>query len=206
MPTAIAHCHAVYAYATSSGHPGPYDPLWRTFGFVATPSQYVEIEYGRAYRQLAHLCPFKEFCEAYEARQIPSLFDKYHISLHEPRHLFRDVMSSFPSKSVWDLKHYIDWTSTIAADSTEKPRLIPSVFADYGFMNCKNDKEHRMLVVMYTKLFSKMMAGMDPLALHEACIQGKLLDFVRGFVTLEPYTTEYARLLWNVYPLREPDD
>ena len=201
MPAGRASCHFIYAYAASSCYPGPYEQLWRTFGFVAASSQAVELDYGRAYHRLAKLCPLKEFCDAFEAYRIPSLFDKYRISLPKSHHLFRDVMSGPSQKSVWDLKHYVDWSSAISEDFAEKPRLTMTLVVDYGFMNCKNDEESRMLVDIYTKLFSKLESGMDPLALHDACLQGKLVDFVRGFVKLAPYTAKYTRLLKNDYPL-----
>ncbi|EKM61774.1 uncharacterized protein PHACADRAFT_248618 [Phanerochaete carnosa HHB-10118-sp] len=195
-------CHHFYTMLFSQAHPSPDLLAWLHFGFVASSSMGEEMHIARLYIALLNRCTFEEFCVAYETSSISALFDRYDIPLgNSPQ--FRDVMSGTPhvNKSVWDLKQYVDQLIALQPDAEGLPPLTPSVLCDYGFSNCKSPAERKMLDEMYTQLFAK--PGMDPLALHEACIKGQLFDFVKSLIKLGGRSTavKYARLLRNPYPL-----
>lgn len=202
MPEERQACHQFFAMAHSHAHPSPDLGSWLTFGFVASSSLEEEVHIAQQYMTLLNRCTFEEFCVAYETSAIPALFDRYGLSLGAAPH-FRDVMSGSPhmSKSVWNLKQYIDQLVPLPPNADELPPLIPSVRCDYGYMNCRSPAERKLLDDMYMQLFTK--PGMDPLALHDACIQGKLLDFVKSHMKLggKSAKAKYMRLLKNPYPL-----
>ncbi|RPD67486.1 hypothetical protein L227DRAFT_25649 [Lentinus tigrinus ALCF2SS1-6] len=182
-------------------HPAPDQVPWLTFGFVAGH----ELRYSRSYAELIRCCTFEEPREAYEASSIPALFARHGIVSVARDRLFLDVMSGSPIvfKSVWSLKQYVDQVASASPDQPPLPE--PAVMCDYGFGNCKNAEEWKLLDELYKKLFAKGEYGeMDPLALHAACIKGELLEFVKGFVKLSPWTAKYTRLLKNPYPLAMP--
>ncbi|KAI0737745.1 hypothetical protein C8Q80DRAFT_1222771 [Daedaleopsis nitida] len=172
----VRACFDLYSHLLCSFRPTPAMFLWVSFGFVEALS--------RDYQTLIRRCTFGEFCTAYTSSSIPALFDRYRIT---PR----------GHKSVWDLKHYVD--QLLAGD---EPPLIPPVRCDYGYGNCRNASEVTLLDELYKMLFRKRV---DPLALHEACVGGELLEFAKKHVKLSPSTAKYARLLKNPYPLPSVD-
>ena len=76
--------------------------------------------------------------------------------------------------------------------------MRPSVVADYGFMNCRNDSERRQLKRVYKAFFDSRDG--DPLALHEAAIKGNIHGYVSKVVQglRDP---KFQRLMKNLYPL-----
>ncbi|TBU58668.1 hypothetical protein BD310DRAFT_948575 [Dichomitus squalens] len=176
------------------------------FGFVAAMDPGEEMQYARKYKELIELCTFNEFSAAYETSSIPALFDRYEVDTsvvhfamnHSP--LFLDVMFGSPRsyKSVWVLKQYIDQLICAEPDDVLEP--VPSAAVDYGFFKCRNALDRKLLDDLYRRLFSERDA--DPLALHEACLKGQLLEYAQGSVKLAPYLTRYKRLLGNQYPLQ----
>lgn len=196
-------CYHLYSTTFHHLHPSPNLKIWLTSGFVAAMSLGEEQEFGRNYHKLVRSCSFDEFCKAYESSTIPELFDRHGISFSNTR-LFRDVMSGTPhvNKSVWNLKHYID--ELICTDMGKGPTPIPSVSCDYGYFNCKVPAECKLLDDLYKYLFTELQV--DPLALHEACLKGELLEFAKNSgMKLSPHTTKYTRLLKNPYPLPDFD-
>ena len=188
-------CFFFCAGLRSQRHPNPVEESWLTFGFVAG----FELEISRWYVELIKCCTFEELREAYESSSIPALFARHGNTAVANNQLFSDVMSGSPRsfKSVWLLKKYVD---ELASSSPEKPpRAAQAVVCDYGYGNCRKPEDQKLLDELYTKLFAK--GGMDPLALHAACLSGELLEFAKGFVKLSPYTATYTRLLRNPYPL-----
>ncbi len=99
------------------------------------------------------------------------------------------------------MKKYVDQLASSQADKPPAP--APSVVCDYGFANCKDASEWKLLDDLYKQLFA--LYGMDPLALHEACIKGKLLKFAKKHVKLPRRTAKYTRLLKNPCPFPHMD-
>jgi len=101
------------------------------------------------------------------------------------------------NKSVWDLKQFV------VADMPDSDP-VPSVSVDYGFFNCRNEEEAAQLKEVYKKFFEEGSNG-DPLKLHEACLQGKIYDYVRTTVKLKgkDKIPLFRRLMKNFYPLPE---
>ncbi|KAI0355491.1 hypothetical protein OH77DRAFT_1384013, partial [Trametes cingulata] len=129
----------------------------------------------------------------YPSSSVPALFQRHGLQCSP---LFPEVMSGTPhwGQSVWDLKQRIDQL----AAGTPPATIIPSVYADYGYMNCKSTTDGMLLDSVYKSYFAR--PGADPLALHEACIRGKLFKYLEPLVRW-PHRQrgKYARLLRNLY-------
>ncbi|TFK78488.1 hypothetical protein K466DRAFT_668423 [Polyporus arcularius HHB13444] len=202
LPEHKRSCFQLGSALLTGTHPPPATELWLKFGFVARND---ELDLAREYKELINNCAFDELCQAYETSSIPALFDRYGIREMGGRHYcFLDAMSGSPIvfKSVWVLKHYIDQLD--AADPHSPPTPAPSVQCDYGYVNCKNPEEVKLLDKLYTQLLRKKARDVNPLELHAACLKGELLEFAKRFVTLAPWTAKYTRLLKNAYPLSPP--
>lgn len=189
------HCYFFVAIILATSVPDP-DIIQRLeFGFVTEKAMNVNL--GLKYEELLTRCTFDEFFKAYQSSSISALFVR-HGMLDVGRHrLFQDVMSGSPTtyKSVWRLKFYIeDVGHSRPGEHTPPDR---SVVADYGYGNCKNAEETKLLDDLYTQLFGKH--AVDPLELHAACLKGELLEFARKYVKLAPWTAKYTRLLKNTY-------
>lgn len=182
LPPSRQACHIFYRAFANDAHPNPIaEEQWLNFGFVATLNNEQEANLGVAYRALLNVCTFEELCTAYEESSIPALFGRYRLQC--TRH-FRDVMAGTPhvNKSVWDLKQYVDKLNAGAgADSTTPP--VRSAAADYGYINCKTHADRERLDAAYKRYFAHPQT--DPIALHHACIQGKLLQYLAPFVQWE---------------------
>jgi len=53
---------------------------------------------------------------------------------------------------------------------------LPAVLVDYGFLNCKTNEQETCLLGLYQGLIKFTSA--KPIELHEACMKGKLADFI----------------------------
>ena len=92
-------------------------------------------------------------------------------------------------KSVYSLKQYV---------LSESVDLSRSVKVDYGFMNCRTEDEKRQLKHMYRKLIKT--PRFDPRDLHEACLAGKIFNYVKSII---PNEVLKADLFKNLYPLKD---
>ena len=93
--------------------------------------------------------------------------------------------------SVWPLKRLLKCENEMD--------MITPVYVDYGFTNCSGYKE----TVELRKVYTDLLELADPLALHEACVEGNLFAFATIYVPLEP---RFEELMMNPYPLpRTPD-
>ncbi|RDX47711.1 hypothetical protein OH76DRAFT_1523275 [Lentinus brumalis] len=191
-------CFMFVALLLDRRQPGPDADAYLLFGFVAVN----ELKVSRRYAELFSRCTFEEFLHAYETSSIPELFGRYSMVELAGDPLFQDAMSGSPTafKSVWNLKQYID--ELPFASSDQHPRLAPSVKRDYGYGNCKNAEETKLLDDLYTQLFAQCRRA-GPLQLHEACLKGELLAFAKKYAKLSPRTATYTRLLKNAYSLPE---
>lgn len=214
QPEAKSHCYVLLAEVLHAMSPGTTEYLWKTFGFCTCRNEREESWLGGIYQRLLignklldyipqHLLPrlernlqpatFKEFWQAYQNGTLIQLIDSkglksFRVSLP---HLesFLSVPYNAPRPSVWDLKQFL-----AINDPAEFPP-VPSVYADYGFMNCSTFEETCTLMEIYKRLLQKA----DPLELHKACIAGKLFEFGQGFHVMDE---GYRRWMWNVYPLK----
>ena len=87
-------------------------------------------------------------------------------------------------------------------DKPDNDLPIPSVEADYGFItNCRNKEDAVQLKEAYKTFFED--SNGDPLKLHEACLQGKIYDYVWSTLKLDQTPSSFIRhLMKNPYPLR----
>ncbi|OSC97932.1 hypothetical protein PYCCODRAFT_1047383 [Trametes coccinea BRFM310] len=195
-------CWQLYAMLAGRSRPGPDLAAWRSFGFVVAGPTGEELEMARQYRALIHKCTFDEFHAAYASSSIPDLFRRYGLQDLANNSRFCDLMSD-PSpgmKSVWGLKQYLD--ILISSDPSSRPKPSLPVSVDYGYANCKNLDEHKLLDEAYKRLFMETSA--DPLELHQACIKGDLFRFVGKFVKFAPWAKKYKRLLRNNHTKTDP--
>ena len=190
-------CFDLCLLVLSDSHPNPSLRIWLSFGFCTTQNQYDEMQLGIAYRTLVTRCSFEEFCQAYDSCSLVQLFSSKNINLEQCGLHLADFLANSPhmNKLVWDLKQFV-----VADEPDSVP--VPSVRVNYGFFNCRNKEEEVQLKDVYKKFFDEESNG-DPLKLHEACIQGKVYDYVRTTLKWkEKYRrTLFPRLMKNPYPL-----
>ena len=193
-------CFNLCELVLSGLHPNPSIPLWLSFGFCTTRNQYDEMQLGAAYRTLIMSCSFEEFYHSYDSCSLVQLFNSRHINLEQFSLHLVDFLANTPhmNLSVWDLKQFV------VADDLEPPGSfpVPSVKVDYGFCNCRNEEEETQLKNVYKKVFEENSSG-DPIKLHEACLQGKIYDYVRTTLKLKKQDQRplLRRLMKNIYPL-----
>ncbi|KAH9884929.1 hypothetical protein C8Q73DRAFT_796044 [Cubamyces lactineus] len=179
--------------------PSPFFGEWLRYGFVSTLSEAEAADLDIRYRYLFLHHSFEEFCAAYKSSGIPALFDRHGLPCSI---LFRDVMSCTPSlpKTVWRLKSYIDLLATVRGSGLKVSLALTSAVAsDYGFGNCRTDGDTELLSRIYTRYFSH--PDTSPLDLHEACMEGMLLEYLEPFIDWKPTERTRCRmLLKNIYP------
>ncbi|KAH6909637.1 tRNA synthetases class I-domain-containing protein [Coprinopsis sp. MPI-PUGE-AT-0042] len=118
---------------------------------------------------------------------------------------FEDVMSGSGQgvyKSVWWLKAFVQRQVELVNPDFQ---MRPSVRVDYGFMNCRNEGERRMLLGLYRLYFDSETPAPRPLDLHQACIRGQLFEHLGTFPQVR-LVEEHRRLLKNPYPLVIPEE
>ena len=190
-------CHWMYAFLFSKGFlPPPELDIWVDFGFASCKSQQEELDLGARYRQLITTCVFKEFCDAFRAHALLALFRFKGVEVNDHRHLW-ELLGGNWKKSVWYLKQSVRQANS----PMEKSNMHPAVMVDHGFINCENDIDWRQLKSVYGAFFDSRNG--DPIALHEAAIQGNILGYVSAVVDLRD--PMFWRLMQNPYPLPESD-
>ncbi|KAI0329665.1 hypothetical protein GY45DRAFT_1324804 [Cubamyces sp. BRFM 1775] len=177
----------------------PFTIEWLRYGFVATFSDPEAHELDLSYRYLFLHHSIDEFCAAYKSSGIPALFERHGLPCSI---LFRDVMSCTPRlpKTVWQLKSHIDLLASLRGSQLGTALDVTSTVAlDYGFANCRTDKDTELLSRIYTRYFSH--PDTSPLDLHEACMDGALLEYLEPFIHWTPTErTRCRKLLKNIYP------
>ncbi|KAL3423505.1 hypothetical protein PVAG01_05252 [Phlyctema vagabunda] len=210
-PEAKMLSYGMLACCTHAAHPNPIEQNWYNFGFCTCKDESSERSLGGLYQQLllgdslfedtlgrllpSHLkvkntATFTEFWRAFESGSLISLMDSK--GLKSPRHAFPHL-EGFLSVSrrglqptVWRLKQYL------AIDDPAEHEPPRPVWADYGFMNCRDFEETCILMEIYKRLLIKA----DPLDLHAACLKGNLFDFAQGFHKMNE---KHRRLMRNFY-------
>ncbi|PCH40899.1 hypothetical protein WOLCODRAFT_99513 [Wolfiporia cocos MD-104 SS10] len=180
-------------------HPTPSWEEWVYFGFCTCTSAESEIKLRALYRELLDRCTFEEFCAAFEASSIIALFDRHGFTSQRKNfHNLEDILSGSPHmyKSVWKLKQFV---------MNKDMWLSPSVYVDYGFMNCRTSDEFAELKALYKLLFElECKTSFDPVELHNAAIKGKILQYASRLLKFKKGQKKlYARLMRNPYPLPE---
>ncbi|KDR84133.1 hypothetical protein GALMADRAFT_700408 [Galerina marginata CBS 339.88] len=176
--------------------PNPSIDSWKQFGFCTCDSKYEEVELAHLYQRLLHFCTFQEFFSAYETSGLAGLFMSKGLESEFSRFPYlKRLLENSPHMfdSVWELKRLV-------VQSDNWPNQInPAVFADYGFGNCKTEEEINDLKAIYKEYF--LGPKKCPPALHLACIQGNLFNYVSTFVVLKnkKEKKKYRRLMKNPY-------
>ncbi|KAI9736765.1 MAG: hypothetical protein M1834_000969 [Cirrosporium novae-zelandiae] len=221
QPEAKRIAFTFFALTLHGTHPSPdQEELYYSFGFCTSIDERNEDALGGLYQALLtgnkfwkefraspHAdpiydslfpitpCTFAEFWQAFESGKLIQLMDER--GLREQRQDFTaqglDTFLSYrpggACPSVFTLKHFLAQKDTINAPAP--------VLVDYGFQNCRTHRDNLRLKEVYNRLLNKM--GVGPLALHQACISGKLFQFTKSFIPdIEP---RFELLMHNLYPL-----
>ncbi|KAM3151938.1 hypothetical protein ABEW05_007674 [Botrytis cinerea] len=218
-PEAKMLCYELLAMALHMACPNPIQKNWYNFGFCTCDDEQEEGALGGLYNRLIlgnklfddlrgnsqHMvygtapltATFTEFWHAYESGTLIKLMDSK--GLKETRSRFRfleqflSVPPSGPQPSIWSLKQFV------AIDNPAEFLPSPTLEVDYGFINCQTFEEICILLEIYKRLLKVA----NPLALHEACLDGRLFEFANWFHDMDE---SHRRLMRNLYPLRsEPE-
>ncbi|PWI63947.1 hypothetical protein PCL_02263 [Purpureocillium lilacinum] len=143
---------------------------WIYLGFCTARDAWNTHKLRAHYAALIHRCKFDEFWEAIASSNVINLFTKYGlvqevIRLRNFQNHMRNVTKGY--QSVWELKRF-----------TQQPLPHPmrAVQVDYCFMRC--DGTQRMILRdIYRRFFE---TGTDEMKLHEACVDGRLAEFLRS--------------------------
>ncbi|KAJ6623180.1 hypothetical protein B0H10DRAFT_1909635 [Mycena sp. CBHHK59/15] len=197
-PDVRQECLLLCNLILSQLHPSPELEIWVNFGFCACQSEGSERELARVYTDLImhRKCTFEELYIVYDSSKLIVLFDSRGLRAQREKipHL-ADVLGGSPRsfKSVWFLKQRVT--------RDEEAQGPMSVVVDYGFMNClRNEEETWRLKELYRQVFA--LPSSDLTKLHEACIQGRLYNYMGGLLKLKKKDQKLMkRLLKNPYPL-----
>lgn len=213
QPEARGTSYNLLAGVLSRCSPNPIERNWYTFGFVTCrdlgeEAVLVDVyqllltesdgsffyEFHNSRRGVIEPVTFTQFWKAYEAGTLIHLMDSKGLKELRSRFPFLDGFLSMgpggPLPSVWNLKQFIEINNPI-----DYPP-IPSVNADYGFINCRTFEETCILMEIY----SKVLKNANPLELHQACVAGDLFRFASGCVRMEE---QWRPLMRNFYPFEE---
>jgi hypothetical protein len=176
---------------------------WVLFGFCVG-DQYTELRTGGLYSILIPRTTFDELYAAAQNSSLVQLIEQKGLSHHSGhQEQLRDVLSGTGTgiiKSAWRLKQFVQL-------QTESPtpdfQMIPAIRCDYGFMNCRTMADFGILLEMYQDYFKSPQH--DCLALHDACIKGKLFEYLGKFTKIK-LKKRHRTLLKNPYPLDIPAD
>ena len=216
-PKAKADCYLLLAETLHMASPNPREQNWHAFGFCTCKGEGEGNSLGGLYQILllgdklfedvrsnsrfrmperlkGRTATFSEFWQAFEAGKLIQLMDS---KGHGDRRMdfpfleeFLSIPPTGPWPSVWDLKQFV-----AVADPAKFPP-IPPIQVGYGFMNCCTFEETCTLMEVYKRLLRKA----SPLALHEACLAGKLFEFAEKFDKMDE---KHRRLMKNFCPLEE---
>ncbi|CAB5357531.1 unnamed protein product [Rhizophagus irregularis] len=200
IPESKRNVYAFYITILSGRIPIIEDIDWIDLGFCSCKSSNDSLRKSKE-RRLADLyqeliiqkgCKIDEFHDAYLSGSIVDLLKRKCSSdncnwLSENKIEIRGYNQS--TKSVYYLKQYA---------LSESAELQPSVDVDYGFMNCSTEDEKSQLKHIYRKLIKT--PRFDPRDLHEACLAGKIFDYVKSIL---PDEVLKAELFKNPYPLED---
>lgn len=195
LPMDSRKCFIFYGELLSSTYPSPASSQYLQFGFCVCSSRIEEKELSRAYTELLKECTFDEFCNAFSSRTLLKLFKSKGVPIPGGlAHPLADVLGGGSIKSVWQLKQWI---------ASGKGTPILAINIDYGFVNCETPEEGGKLITLYKAFFESPQS--DPLKLHDACMKGRLLDFIAEDMKMKLPASRalFKRLLKNHHPRSE---
>ncbi|KAK7034685.1 hypothetical protein VNI00_012092 [Paramarasmius palmivorus] len=179
-PEGKQECFWHYAMICSSSHPPPDMDMWLRGGYCVARDEYHEMQVSRMYIKLFETCTFEEYYSAYKSNTTGDRISR------EATH--RLVIPS-PIFSLVLKRCFINDT------------MEPAVNVDYGFFNCKTPAERDALAHKYRAVFQAK--DFDEVKLHEACMQGKIFEYVKERVSMTKEERKMMkRLMKNPYPLR----
>ncbi|KAI6138605.1 hypothetical protein BKA82DRAFT_4234313 [Pisolithus tinctorius] len=197
VPEAKRKSFILYALLLNGYHPNPsIEPdtickeLYFEFGFVTGRGSEGEQVLPWVYRKLIPECTFTEFWTAFQSNNLVALMDTKGLGPERKQvqhfEAFMKIKGNEWCPTVWHLRLFVH------SPNVDPPRYVT---VDYGFFNCKTVEEKFSLKGVYKEL----LARVDPMELHAACIKGKLYDFVRG--NKPNLEQRFKRLMTNSYPL-----
>lgn len=194
-----ADCFLFITLILAGQHPGPGVKGWMSFGLCGCNSLGEENYLVRQHKTLITQVGFDAFCQAYDSSSLTKLFSDNGLEI--PNRFVLDVLAGSPTsyKSVWSLKDFVCAEHNVG----EPLRPDRTISWDYGVFNCSNQQEMAALLKAYKQVLTRPDA--DPLALHEACVTGKLFEYVNKFASGLKPEEKFRRLIKNAYPLPDPD-
>lgn len=175
-------CWELFRGLMDCTYPGPMSPSWLEFGFCACLTKRDEMRLFTAYKDLATICPFYVFRDAFVAGSLVSLFQQHKVPLSSSTAASStldccliDTLSLKPHqrRSVWWLKRLI----SIVPDNSEVDWRCPyPLDVEWGFVQCKNKKDTKGLMSLYKAFFSSPTS--NPLELDMARRAGRLSQFL----------------------------
>ncbi|CAE6437777.1 unnamed protein product [Rhizoctonia solani] len=168
----------------------PDRPEWLQFGFCGCKSDAEQTRLWVAYLKIVRTVTFDQFYNAYSKSSLPTLFSTHGLPITNPFVL--DILGGVPrqTKSIWNLKQF--------ALGYYQQLTVP-VSIDYGFSNCEDEETIYSLQQVYRRIFVE--AGVNPLKLHEACLQGNLFEYAKQLTRIDP---KFAPLMRNVHSVEPP--
>ena len=166
---------------------------WLFLGFCTASETSQTQRLAQLYGLLIERASFEEFWQARVNSKMVELFRKHGLgdeirTMRNFERLMNAMGTWYPS--VWELKRFI---------LLSQPSPHRAVFVDYGFKNCQTPVERQHLRDAYAQFFKD---GGDEMALHQACIENRLADFVRSELGSLSFD---AALLKSPYPLDRCD-
>lgn len=162
---------------------------WIFLGFCTASNASQTQRLAQLYGLLVERANFEDFWQARVSSKMVELFQKHGLGdkIRTMRN-FESLMSAMGTwyQSVWELKRFT---------RLSQPYPHRAVFVDYRFMNCQTPVERLSLRDAYTKFFK---SGGDEMALHQACIENRLVGFLRSELGSLSFD---AALLESPYPL-----
>ncbi|RBQ72072.1 hypothetical protein FVER14953_14019 [Fusarium verticillioides] len=188
-PLEKRQAYVFYGQILNGYVPDADEDNWITLGFCTAPGDQGAFRLADLYTFLVQKCQFEEFWKAMADSTMIELLRKYGIGhkiaqLRNFEHHMGIVATCY--HSVWELKRF-----TKLAD----PHPMRAVDVDYGFVKCSTARERLLLRQIYTDYFSR---GEDEMKLHEACVSGRLAEFLESVLGNLPVP---PKALANCYPL-----
>ncbi|KAF8469749.1 hypothetical protein BDZ91DRAFT_655011 [Kalaharituber pfeilii] len=186
----------LYGGLKASYRPHPKMRLWMDFGFctcrLEDGFQREEAELGDLYMQLFDNCTSTEFLRAFTDETLEQLAKRKGFSAKINELGRREIYLQPKPYSVYNLKQFI-----AVGDFGRDPTL--AVQWDYGYLRCRNAGERMQWTETYKKVFQSHEHR--DLQLHQACIKGKIFEYVKRISPDTPKSFE--SLCRNAYPLKE---
>jgi len=187
----------LYGSTHASYRPSPGMPIWTSFGFCTCRLedfiQHDEAELGELYKLLMNKCTWTEFHCAYEGGTVEQLARRKGFTEKIAKLKRSGIYLQPKPYSVYGLKEYI------AQGDTEVDPILP-VMWDYGYLRCRGAREKMQWRDTYKELFESKEHRDEQL--HEACIKGKIFEYVKRILPKTP--TSFQNLCLNSHGLKGP--